>query len=147
MYRLLLWAAVLFALVGAVGPVGAGPSDEARRMPVGPPDAGTPAPLPIPAAPPPAAPALMPVPAPPVAAPAVVPGPALTPQYTAPAVPAVPQAQVQQPAATATAARQGLANQGPAKGAQNSGHRWRLFHRRSGDEVRQSAKPGLFKRR
>jgi hypothetical protein len=130
MHRLPRWAVVLFALVGPVGPVGASPSDEARRMPVGPPDASTPsAVIPAPAAPPPPAPVVMP-------------GPAVAPQYAAPTAPVAPPAQAQQPVATGTGA-----GQAPAKGAQNNGHRWRLFHRRSGDEAPQSAKSGLFKRR
>jgi hypothetical protein len=139
MHRLPRWAAVLFALVGAAGPVGAGPSDEARRMPVGPPDAGAPSPV-VPA---PAAPAPLPAPAPtPPAAPPAVPGPEVTPHYAAPVAPVVSQPQAQVPAGNGSAA-----GQAPAKGAQNSGHRWHLFHRRPADEARQSAKPGLFKRK
>ena len=130
MLRLPRWAIVLFALVGVVGPVAASPSDEARRMPVGPPDANTPAPvIPAPAAAPPPAPV-------------VPPAPAVTPQYAAPVAPVAPPVQAQQPVSTANAA-----SQAPAKGAQHSGHRWHLFHRRSGDEAPQSAKSGLFKRR
>src|SRR5438067_13369246 len=104
MHRLPRWPVVLFALVGAVGRVGANPSDEARRMPVGPPDANTPAPvIPAPAAPPPPAPVVMP-------------GPAVSPQFAAPLAPVAPPAQAQQPVASGNAA-----GQAPAKGAQNNG--------------------------
>jgi hypothetical protein len=130
MHRFLRWAAVLFALIGAAGLVGASPSDQAQRMPVGPPDAGAPALVPVPAAPaPPPAPVAPPV-------------PVLTPQYVAPVAPAIPQPQAQVQAANVNAARPA-----PVKGAPNSGHRRHLFRRRSADDTQQSARPGLFKRR
>lgn len=130
MHRYPRWAAVLFVLVGAAGPVGANPSDQAQRMPVGPPDAGAPSPIvPAPAAPPPPAPVPQP-------------GPALMPQYAAPAAPVIPQPQAQVAGPNGAAAPQAA-----AKGAQSNPHRWHLFHRRSADQAQQPAKPGLFKRR
>ncbi len=136
MHYLPRWAVVLFVLVGVVGPAGASPSDEVRRMPVGPPDGNTPAPvIPAPAAP--AAPA-----APTAPAPVLMPPPAVAPQYAPQVAPVVSQPFTPQPAANGKAAAQP-----PAKGAQNNSHRWHLFHRRSTDEAPQSAKSGWFKRR
>ena len=138
MHRLLRWTAVMVVLVGAACPGEAGASDQARRMPVGPPNAGAPSPavVPLPAAPP-VAPAVVSPAAPPVA-PAVV-----SPVYSAPVAPNVLPLQAQAPISNG-----GAAARGGVKGTQAKagGHRWRLFHRHSGDEGRPSTKH-FFQRR
>jgi hypothetical protein len=150
MHRLLRWTAVMVVLVGAACPGEAGASDQARRMPVGPPNAGAPSPavVPLPAAPPvapavvsPAAPPVAPAvvsPAAPPVAPAVV-----SPVYSAPVAPNVLPLQAQAPISNG-----GAAARGGVKGTQAKagGHRWRLFHRHSGDEGRPSTKH-FFQRR
>ena len=126
MHRLLRWTAVMFVLVGAACPGEAGASDQARRMPVGPPDVGAPSP------------AVVPLPAAPPVAPSVV-----SPVYSAPVAPNVLPLQAQAPISNG-----GAAARGGVKGTQAKagGHRWRLFHRHSGDEGRPSTKH-FFQRR
>jgi len=143
MHRLPRWAAVMFALVVAAGQAAAQSSDQIRRMPVGPSETGTAPPAAPPAAPPSAAPPAAPLPfappAAPVAAPAVV-----MPEHLIPATPAVPTPQVVPPGGNGSATGKGC-----AKGAQagaDGHHRWRLFHRHSGDEDRSGARH-FFQRR
>jgi hypothetical protein len=121
MHRLPRWAAVLFALLGAAGQAGARPSDQPRRMPVGPPEAGT------------AAPAF-----PPPAAPPAHPPAAVTPDAVAPAVPNAPL-----PPGPAPGGKGAAAGRGDTRGAQagTKSQRWRLFRRRSEDGGRPASKP------
>jgi hypothetical protein len=138
MHRLPRWAAVMFALVAAAGQAAAQSSDQIRRLPVGPSETGTAPPAAPPAAPAPSPPAA-PLPTAPPAAPAVV-----MPEHLISATPAVPTPQVVQPGGDGSATGKGCAK--GARAGADGHHRWRLFHRHSGDEDRSGARH-FFQRR